>query len=96
MTPDIKPGDIVEWTSQSAGTWKTKRGKVLAIVPRQTHINKFPMFSDIPDSRIKFDFKPSMNDRAIVEVPRGGRSKLSEFYAPKLQWLRKVEDGDEA
>lgn len=93
---NIKPGDIVEWTSQSQGVAKTKRGKVLAIVPKETEINLHPLLASVPGSRIKFEtlgfyMKPSINDRAVVEVPRGGRSKLSDYYAPKLKWLKKVE-----
>lgn len=30
---EIKPGDTVEWRSQAAGSWKTKKGKVIAYVP---------------------------------------------------------------
>lgn len=29
----FKVGDTVQWTSQSAGTWKTKRGVIEMVVP---------------------------------------------------------------
>jgi hypothetical protein len=33
MSEEFKIGDVVEWTSSSAGTTKTKRGDVFAVIP---------------------------------------------------------------
>src|SRR5690606_12473619 len=97
---EFKPGDIVEWTSQAAGSGKTKRGKVLAIV-KKGETKEFDFLKGCPGSRVKFttigfSIALSRFNRAVVEVPRGGKSRLCDYYAPRIEWLRKVEDGDEA
>ena len=94
---ELKPGDIVEWTSQSAGSWKTKRGKVLAIV-KKGETKEFDFLRNCPGSRVKFatdgsSIAPSRFDRAVVEVPRRGKSRLCDYYAPRIEWLRKVKVG---
>jgi len=90
MTPDIKPGDIVEWTSQSAGTWKTKRGKVIAIVPAgKSAFAHIP--SGTPKSRVKGDMDISVVDRLVVEVPRANRRGV-DYYTPRVKHVRKVEE----
>ena len=94
---EIKPGDIVEWSSQSHGTVKTKRGKVIAIVPKGTR-QEFDFLRDLPGSRIKFTtigfgVAPSKFDRALIEVPRA-TGNGNDYYAPRIEWLRKVEMDD--
>lgn len=31
--PTFKVGDFVQWSSQAAGSWKTKAGEVAAVIP---------------------------------------------------------------
>lgn len=84
----VEVGDFVEWTSQSGGTRKTKRGIVIAVIPAKRPV--FPHLpSGLPKSRIKVGSEFSKFDRALVEVPRKtGRG--SDYYAPRIKWLKKV------
>ena len=85
----IPPGTTVSWTSQSWGVEKTKTGQVLAFVPAGHHPRRYfdVDVRGIPASRLKFDFRPSRNDRYIVAVPRGGQSKIVDYYAPMASRL---------
>ncbi|WP_059040605.1 hypothetical protein [Paenibacillus rubinfantis] len=82
-------GQKVEWTSQAAGSAKTKVGAVHAIVPAGRDA-----FSFIPDgvsrSRIKFDTHYADEIRYIVAVPRGA---AHDYYCPRRSQLRMAEGG---
>ncbi|WP_309479417.1 hypothetical protein [Brevibacillus agri] len=81
-------GDKVKWASQANGIWKEKRGVLRAILgPDDDVYDVLP--PGLPKSRFKGS-RRSLNRRALVEVPRGGKSKLSDFYAPYLSVLEKI------
>ncbi|HHY67878.1 MAG TPA: hypothetical protein GX517_11930 [Alicyclobacillus sp.] len=98
----IRVDDIVEWESQSQGFWKTKKGRVLAIVPAGRRIEDvWRTTEEIPKSRMKWTLIESEDgtlvsevsrfDRAVVEVPRAS-GKVCEYYAPRLTMLRKCDE----
>lgn len=87
---EIKPGDTVEWRSQAAGSWKTKKGKVIAYVPagQSAYIHIPP---GTPKSRIKGDVDVSVVDRFLVQVPRStGRGY--DYYTPRAKYVKKVNE----
>lgn len=84
----IKPGDTVTWTSQSGGVYRTKTGKVVAIVPRKASIvDCYPEIANVLRSRIKAQQINWIYDRALVQVPRGNNF---DYYAPPLGILKVV------
>lgn len=95
---EISVGTKVTWSSQAGGTRRQKTGVVAAIV--EVGENPFKMrgvgelLENTPKSRIKFDGGERKLVRALVEVPRGGKSLLSDFYCPYASLLRIVEGGD--
>jgi len=90
----MNPGQEVFWVSQSQGTTTKKRGRVVGTVGRsKSAFNLLP--EGLPKSRIKFQEFNLTGTRVIVEVPRGGKSKLSDFYAPYASMIKLVEDTSE-
>lgn len=87
----MKVGDKVKWSSQAGGVWKEKRGTLIALLaPEQDALKMLP--SELPKSRFKGE-RFSENFRGMVEVPRGGKSSLSDFYAPRMSALVLNEEG---
>lgn len=89
----LKPGDIVTWTSQASGVEKTKTGKVITDIKPGKYIVevlKRSGLTDIPCSRIKAS-SISYIPRVLIEVPRGGKSKLCDYYAPRANQKFYVE-----
>lgn len=87
---NVQVGDLVKWTSQANGNAKEKRGKIVARVEKGDDGWKalraiVPKFSD---SQVKFKGYNMVSDRYIVEVPRGGKSKLMDYYAPPVSWVQ--------
>ena len=85
----LKERDTVTWTSQSGGFTKTKIGTILTIVPpyQSAYIN-IPK-EERYTNRVKAQ-DVSNFERAIVTVPRGGKSKIVDYYIPRLSVLKKV------
>lgn len=84
----LKQGDSVTWISQSQGSWKEKRGTVISVVPAGASAIRMleEKVGAVPKSRIKFQ-DVSKFERVLVEVKRGGKSGLLDYYAPKLKTL---------
>ncbi|WP_301171052.1 hypothetical protein [Brevibacillus nitrificans] len=82
----FKLGQKVKWSSQAQGRWKEKRGTLKMILEaEQDAVAHLPL--GLPKSRFKGE-RYSENRRALVEVPRGGKSILSDYYAPRLSSLQ--------
>jgi hypothetical protein len=97
MNEIFEPGTIVTWKSQAGGYTKVKTGKVIAIIPKnQDGYHQIPGFNDyykqnsISYRRIKGQ-RCSQIVRYLVEVPRGGRSVLCDYYFPNFSLVKKVE-----
>ncbi|MGG3884322.1 hypothetical protein [Brevibacillus panacihumi] len=89
----MKIGDKVRWTSQSQGSWKEKRGTLKMIVEAEQDATvHLPL--GLPKSRFKGE-RYSQTRRALVEVHRGGKSNLSDYYAPRLTALELDEEGQQ-
>lgn len=88
----FKVGDKVRWSSQAAGSVKTKEGEIVAIVPQGV----FPRYSVFgkandfyidfgrtrsPKFRIMFDGWPRDHESFMVKVNIGGGK-------PRLYWPR--------
>jgi len=86
----IVAGDTVKWESQSGGYWKKKEGKLIGYCQAEKDAKQF-VPKGTPVSRIKFQSK-SPFERAIVEVPRGGKSTISDYYAPRVSHVVKGID----
>lgn len=89
----MKIGDKVKWTSQAQGRWKEKRGILIAFLGPDDDAYDF-LPTGLPKSRFKGQ-RTSLNRRALAEVPRGGKSTLSDYYAPRLADLRLDEEGEQ-
>ncbi|QHW35787.1 hypothetical protein GZH47_33375 (plasmid) [Paenibacillus rhizovicinus] len=89
-------GTIVTWSSQSGGSTTTKTGKFLGFIERKADGHamlpldkmKDGLVRKMPGSRVKFQDRNYVYRRALVEVPRGGKSKLSDFYAPSANIIK--------
>ncbi|WP_243015167.1 hypothetical protein, partial [Brevibacillus borstelensis] len=64
------------------GSWKEKRGILIAFLGPDDDATDF-LPAELPKSRLKGQ-RTSLNRRSLVEVPRSGRSTLSDYYAPRL------------
>lgn len=86
----IIAGCTVTWDSQAGGSWKTKTGKLLGYVqPEQDAKQWIPKLT--PNSQIKFQSRSSI-ERAVVEVPRSGKSVLCDYYAPRATQIKEETD----
>lgn len=85
-------GTEVMWNSQSQGYWKVKKGTVIAFVPAGAHPKDYfdPAQVGAKKSHIKFDYRPSVNDRYIVAVPAGKDEQIVHYYAPPAKWLEEA------
>jgi hypothetical protein len=81
-----KVGDTVTWTSQAGGCTKTKTGTVIAIAHVGTPYRKLGTYvpASAPKSNRKFDDKFPDQARYIIEVPRGTKSGVCDYYAPMV------------
>lgn len=80
-----KAGDVLEWTSQSQGTVKKKRGVVVAVVPAGSDLHQ--ALPEVNPSAFKAQAH-AKSDRYLVRVLRD-RGARCDYYAP----LVKVVDG---
>lgn len=87
----MKPGDKVLWESQSQGSWKEKRGVVIAEIPAG-HMAKNYVPSTAKKSHIKFDMNISTCDRVLVAVPAGKDGQIMHYYCPRKSVLSVKED----
>ena len=80
----LKPGDDVYWKSQSYGTPKIKRGKVVAVVPERVHPEVC-----IPEGlQLKRPGNARDHESYLVQV-----GKSINLYWPLVKYLRNdVED----
>lgn len=83
-------GEKVTWTSQSAGSTKTKEGTVHAIVPAKRSAYFF-VPDVVPSSSYKFDTNYADYERFIIAVPRGGKSTKVDYYCPRPSLLRNMD-----
>jgi hypothetical protein len=97
VSTEIKVGDAVEWTSGASGSTSTKRGTVLAIIPREAIPSEvYPQLKSIPLGRIKLGNGirgGSEKTRALVEVCRfnkDGKALTPWYYGPRLASISKV------
>ncbi len=82
-------GDKVRWTSQSQGSSKTKEGTVHVVVPAGRSAAAL-LPEGVGKTQVKFDSIYAAHDRYIVAVPRGGRSKLVDYYCPRPALLERT------
>jgi hypothetical protein len=71
-------GTQVSWQSQANGTYVEKRGKIIAFVDASELVM-------LPPRVLRSHFKGelfSTRPRYLVAVPRGGKSKITDYYAP--------------
>jgi len=90
----FKIGDDVTWSSQAHGGWKTKIGKVVAVIPSYTRVGdvlnavdamaQFGMLSRKP---LGFG-GPRVHESYLVRVDRPGRKPL--FHWPRVSALRRA------
>lgn len=91
----IPIGTEVEWTSQSQGWWKAKRGIVIAhLEPGQRLSQVIP--PGTPRSRIRGE-EISTRRRYVVAVRRPN-GRVTYYYTPVAEWLEEAwrargEDG---
>ncbi len=89
----MKPGDKVLWESQSQGSWKEKRGVVIAEIPAG-HMAKNHVPATAKKSHIKFDVDISIYDRVLVAVPAGKDGQITHYYCPYKKILSMEGAGD--
>ncbi len=77
----MKIGDIVEWKSQAKGTWKTKRGKIIAVVSAGTLPREYKGGEKIETCT------PRDHNSVLVRVG-------SAVYWPRVAALKEVEATD--
>lgn len=82
----MKAGDYVKWESQAGGSWKEKKGTVVAIVPARKNVWKFVPKS-AKKSHIKFDTSIGLMDRILVAVPAGKNKQITHYYCPTKKML---------
>ena len=84
----MKYGDLVEWTSQSGGYKKTKRGFIVAVVPPFCMAHRF-----VPIDYRKGAFNWGMHrnhESYIVKV--SGRGIPTKLYWPRVAYLKLVKE----
>ncbi len=83
-------GDSLEWTSQAAGSWQTKKGTVVAIVSGTGRDGLFSIVKGLDEgkdaaaSHIRGQ-EHSLSDRYLVRVDRPGKPPL--WYAPMVKTI---------
>jgi hypothetical protein len=90
-------GDLVAWDSQSQGSWKEKRGTIVAILPAMTWPHEGLASIPLP-ARLMFDGKfPRDHESYFVAVKPSERS-IYRIYWPRVASLRiySVDDDDPA
>lgn len=82
--PTFKVGDLVEWDSQAGGFWKSKKGRVVEIVP-PGEVPKNPLVRG-----------PGLGGRPyesyVIEVPGKTVKAKVQAYWPVLNRARKAKE----
>ncbi|SFJ64180.1 hypothetical protein SAMN02799624_05325 [Paenibacillus sp. UNC496MF] len=82
-------GDKVTWKHHAKGKHKDLTGKVIAeIAPDEDGFTKLFLVDKLSLSRIQFEKGVKTYRRLLVEVERGGKSTLSDFYAPNADSVK--------
>lgn len=80
---DFEVGDKVVWTSQAAGSWRTKTGTVVAVVPAFHYPPRVqPPLIDAGGSRDHTSY--------VVHVPTPSGKGAGKHYWPRVHNLKKV------
>jgi hypothetical protein len=88
---EIKVGTKVQWSSQSGGCWKTKRGVCLGQIPsRVKPADIFGWLSDLKTSQLHLDpYYPSANDRYLVKVLIKQKKGIKQvYYGPRMSAVK--------
>lgn len=90
---EFKKGDRVRWASQASGFAKVKVGVFIKVVqPLEDVRFSLPEGVNTPPNHIKAQAVSSIA-RALVKVPRGGKSKIADYYCPRLSALDRMRCG---
>ncbi|SFV08056.1 hypothetical protein [Alicyclobacillus macrosporangiidus] len=92
----FRPGDLVRWESQSQGSWKEKRGEVVAVIPAGLSAFRFlPSGKPNKEWRAMFTTDVAKIDRVLVRVQRvrkrDGQVLGWDYYCPRLSQVLIVE-----
>lgn len=86
----IETGKKVTWIS----SYKRKKGTVLAFCPAWENpcdaLERTRGVALLPNERSVDGMPASKNDRYLVAVPRGGKSKLVDIYTPYVSLVKEV------
>lgn len=95
MNNEYYRGKKATWGSQAGGSWKQKKGEILAYIPAGSTLPR----KDIPadcfneygqlkhGSRVMFDgFHARQQDRLLVKVPHGKYSH--RYYLPRVKQVK--------
>lgn len=89
---DFKVGDDVTWQSQAAGSWLTKRGKVIAVVEAGIPPNHALYLAREKEAADEFSGVWARKEQSyIVRVERVGKRRPA-IYWPRASALRLVYD----
>lgn len=91
--PRCHVGDIVRWESQSAGTWSTHEGRVVAVIPADARFRLDMIPLALGNCVLCFDVPDTTRDHVsyLVEVPHPGRGK-PRLYWPRVPTLERVAE----
>lgn len=91
---DFQPGDKVTWSNHIGADWNRVKkhhiGTFLTYIPPGTSAKSL-LPKGISGNQLKGQDVALRTNRAIVAVPRGGRSELVDYYMPNVRWLRHVD-----
>ena len=89
---EFEVGAIVEWTSQAAGSPKTKVGEIVAVVKAKHSPNR--IVRNCPDlNKLTFHWGGGMDrdhESYLVRVDHGPK-RLASLYWPRVCWLKVVD-----
>ena len=88
----LVPGTWVRWTSQAQGSWVTKLGEVLAILPAKKPLAKTYTAGGKALKTPKGLVGRSLQNRVIVAVVVNPSTGLQRLYAPMKSVL--LRDGE--
>jgi hypothetical protein len=82
--PKFKVGQTIEWKSQATGSWRTKTGKVVAVLqPSQSARAALEKLDKAVSARVNACDKAS-TVRYLVEMPRAAKAMLTDFMVPDI------------
>jgi hypothetical protein len=86
-------GDRVTWKHQAKGKHKQMTGTVIDVIePGEDGYSKLFHIEKLSMNRIQFDRGTKTYRRLLVEVKRGGKSTLSDFYAPNADIVKPIKE----